>query len=348
MSTLYTINVTNNSPNLQNFFFFQKPAIYSGGQTVYTNSIYSQPLEPYSTSGAVLTFQLLQQYYAGVQTATGTPVVGEASGYTTASQPIDLTTIGKETNNCTQMSVNPSLGLSVPTYADGVLGGAYRIVTPPFDPTLRDYNLGLAMKNIQTGSVVLSNFISAEPSKNIDCQPVVIFYVQSGSYQAGSVINFTSSSVGSATCDTTPGYTTFNVSYNLDGSWTVNPVHDQPGLSQLIGSYQSIQSSVKERTYAYTATLVFGSLAVASWAYDNQTLIANTANVVISHFSNFDRAARTFKVLGNSALACASAMEAIVKAIKENAPKQVLIADYESSDTVVVSYKDLVCNMVAV
>ncbi len=345
MPTLYTINVENHSLDNQNFYFFQKPAIYSGGQTVYTNSIYSGPLQPYSSSGASLTFQFLQQYYAGAQTSKGTPVVGEASGYTTATQAIELTTAGSSTNNTTQMSVDPSLGLSVPAYTEGVQPGAYRIITPAFNPALKHYNAGLAIKNSQTGSMVLSNFIPAQPSKNIDCQPVLIFYVHTGDYEAGNVINFTTSSVGSAKCDTTQGFTTFNVSYKPDGSWSVTTVQQQPGLSQLIGTDQSMQSSVDEGTYTFAATLVFGSLAVASWAYHNQSLIAHAANVVINNFSSFDSAVRTFKVVGATALACATALEAIVEAIKENAPKQVLLADYEFSGSVDVTYHLITCGM---
>ena len=56
MATPITINVTNNSPNTQNFFFFQQPAVYVGGATVYSNSLYTQTLLPYSSSGSVLTF----------------------------------------------------------------------------------------------------------------------------------------------------------------------------------------------------------------------------------------------------------------------------------------------------
>lgn len=241
MSTLYTINVTNNSPTNQDFYFFQKPAVYTGGTNVYSNSIYHQVLQPYATSGAVLTFQFMQQYYAGVQTQVPNLIVGQASGYTTASQAIDLTSAsGSASNNSTNMSVSPSLGLTPPTFTAGVQPGAYRIVTPSFNPVTQKYNAGLAVKSTTTGAVVLSNFINAEPSKNIDCQPVLIFYVQTGGYQAGSVINFTTSSVGAALCDTTQGVTTFNVTYNADGSWTVGSVTQQPGLSQLIGQTNMI------------------------------------------------------------------------------------------------------------
>ncbi|WP_009631059.1 hypothetical protein [Synechocystis sp. PCC 7509] len=263
MPTLYTINVTNNSPSSQDFFFFQKPAVYSGGQVVYSNSIYSQTLQPYALSGAVLTFNFLQQYYAGVQSQVNPPIVGQASGYTTASQPVDLTTGNTPNNNSTAMTI--PLGLTPPSYTQGVQPGAYRIVTPQFNPVTNKFNAGLAVKNLQTGSIVLSNFINAEPNKNIDCQPVLIFYVQTGGYQSGTVINFTTSSVGSATCDTTQGLTTFNVSYDVDGSWSItNAALRQPGLTQLMGLDHALSLSlinVDIKNEAGTAVISTGTAA---------------------------------------------------------------------------------------
>lgn len=224
MSTTYTIHVTNKSPSDQDFYFFQKPAEYVGGSEVYSNSLYHDNLQPHETSGSILTFEFNQQYYAGVQEQHGNLMEGKASGHITASQPIELTSAGNEkTNNSTDMTINPSLALSKPTYTPGVQKGAYRITTPKFNPVIHKYNAGLAV-NTLTGEIVLSNFINAEPNKHIDCQPVLIFYVQTGYYKAGTVINFTSSSANCATCDTTSGITTFEVDYNPDGSWTVTPV----------------------------------------------------------------------------------------------------------------------------
>lgn len=290
MSTLYTINVTNNSPTNQAFFFFQKPAVYTGGANVYSNSIYNQELQPYASSGAVLTFLFQQQYYAGVQTRVQPPIVGQASGYTTASQPIDLTMqSGVETNNTTLMSVNPSLGLTPASYTPGVQPGAYRIVTPQFNPTLKQFNAGLAVKNSLTGAVVLSNFINAEPSKNIDCQPVLTFYVQTGGYEAGTVINFTTSSVGAAKCDTTTGYTTFNVSYNADGSWTVNSVSYFAGLTQLIGQEDflsmsgiAIPPNTEIKNEAGTAVICTGNAA----NYNAPFNVANLSNPGVLHVNS--------------------------------------------------------------
>lgn len=226
MSTLYTINVVNNSLSNQDFFFFQKPAIYTGGSQVYSNSLYQQMLLPSTSSGSTLTFQSLQQFYAGAQTQVPKLTIGEASGYATAIQPIDLTPVkanpSSPVNNATLMTVSPALGLSpaVPGPASEQ-SGAFRITTPTFNSLTQQYNAGMAVKNMVTGDIVLSNFVNAEPNKNIDCQPVMIFYVAVGSYEPGSVINFSESSVTSAVCDATTGFTSFDVVYNPDGTWTV-------------------------------------------------------------------------------------------------------------------------------
>jgi hypothetical protein len=222
MATLITINVTNNSSTIQNFFFFQQPAKYAGGSEVYTNSLYTQTLLPYKTSGAVLSFTMLLQYNAGVQQQVAPPQVGQPSGQLAAIQPINLTPAagGTQTNNTTTMSVSPSLGLSVPISTTGPQAGSFHIVTPIFNPVLGNYNAGSAVKAL-SGTVTLSNFVTASPNSNLDCQPVITFYVQTGTYTPGTVMNFTASSINAAVCDATPGYTTFNVSYNVDGTWTV-------------------------------------------------------------------------------------------------------------------------------
>lgn len=223
MSSLITINVINNSPSTQNFFFFQQPATYVGGQTVYSNSLYSQTLLPNASSGSILTFMLLQEFYAAVQEQIELPVPGQPSGYRSAIRPIALTPApgGAPTNNKTTMSVSP-LGLSLPTNDSMVQAGAFRIETPIYEPVLITYNGGMGVKTLE-GSVILSNFITLLPNQTLDCQPVRKFYVQTGSFTSGIVINFTSSSITAAVCDATSGYTTFKVTYRADGYWDVIP-----------------------------------------------------------------------------------------------------------------------------
>lgn len=223
MSTLIQINVTNKSPFMENIFFFQQPAIYSGGPTVYSNSLLSTPLLPHSQGGSSTTFLLELQYYAGAQQRFQPPTVGKPSGYSSAIEPIELTPAnGASVNNSTSMIVAPALGLAPPVNVQGVEVGAFRIITPAFNSTVTPYNIGSAVTT-PSGSVILSSFQTAHPSSNLDCQPVLQFYVAAGDYSAGTVMNFSTSSVGAALCDATNGFTTFNVTYNADGTWTVVP-----------------------------------------------------------------------------------------------------------------------------
>jgi hypothetical protein len=259
MPTQITINVRNLSPNLQNFFFFQQPAIYIGGQQVYTNSLYTSALSPYSTSGGVLSFTMVLQYYAGVQQQVAPPQVGQPSGQMSAIQAIGLTSAqgGPQTANTTNMVVTPALGLSPPTYTSGPQTGSFRIVVPTYNPVLTAYNAGSAVQTINN-QVVLSNFVTAQPTTNLDCQPILKFYVQTGTYVAGTVMNFTSSSANAATCDFTPGYSSYSVDYTPEGTWTTQPFAavSTAGTLRLVPAADAINAAIKNE--AGTAVICTG------------------------------------------------------------------------------------------
>lgn len=241
MSTLIQINVKNESQYLQNMFFFQQPAVYAGGSQVYSNSLLSASLLPFSQSGSVYTFLLDLQYYAGVQQQIPALQVGEPSGYNSAIQPIGLTPAqGAPTSNSTTMLL-PALGLAPPVTDASVQHGAFRIVAPSFTPALQQYNGGSAVQ-LANGSVVLSNFTTVMPMTNLDCQPILKFYVQTGTYTSGTVMNFTQSSTNSALCDATGGFTTFNVTYTADGKWLVVPSSSQLRLRRGTGQLPSVEA----------------------------------------------------------------------------------------------------------
>ena len=216
MCTLLTINVKNYQPQTQSFYFFQQPAIYTGGGQVYSNSLYSQSLGNYDATGAILTFQVNLQYYAGIQQANTPPQVGQSSGFASASRAIDLATAGGAPNDWTTATVAP-LGLSAPVNGAGVQPGAFRITTPSFTSPPY-YNVGSAIA--VNGGIVLSNFVQANPMNNIDCQPILKYFVQTGAYTPGSVMNFSQSSVNAALSDFTGGYTICNVSLQANGNWS--------------------------------------------------------------------------------------------------------------------------------
>ena len=56
---------------------------------------------------------------------------------------------------------------------------------------------------------------------NIDCQPILRCFVQTGTYTPGTVLNSTQSSVSAALVDFTSSHTTCNVTLNANGTWTV-------------------------------------------------------------------------------------------------------------------------------
>lgn len=223
MSTTYTINVTNESNVNQDFFIFQAPAIYSGGPKTYTNALYQELVAPASNGGGVMTFEMTKQFYAGVQEQFMTPAVGAVSGGTTACQSIELTpATGEAVGNSTIFGIKPLL-LAAPGSTADTQKGAFRVVTPTFTPGQEgNYNVGVAsLSKVPGGPAIMSSFIVAEPTKTVDCQPIMKFYVATGSYTAGSVVNFSTASIKSITCDATEGYTTFQVSYKKDGTWAM-------------------------------------------------------------------------------------------------------------------------------
>lgn len=221
MTTLIQINLINNSNSLSVFCFFEQPANYNIAATVYSNCLQSTALLPYSSSGARYTLQLTRQIYAGVEEQVISPGSAQILGYLSAAQQINIAppVNGPQTNNATNMIVSP-LGLSAPTPAQDVKEGFFRIVTPTFDASQKQYHAGPAVEH-DTGAVILSSFIKVKPTSYLDCQPIPTFYVAMANFSAGEVINFTSLSKVAAVCDATSGVSSFKVIYNVDGTWTV-------------------------------------------------------------------------------------------------------------------------------
>ncbi|SDQ16766.1 hypothetical protein [Pseudovibrio sp. Tun.PSC04-5.I4] len=217
MPTLLTIHVKNLTPTPRKFFIFQKPAIYVGGQKVYTNSAYSQELAPSTPDNEkLLTFQVNMQFHAGLQQAHSTPVVGESSGYETSSVKIDIAPIKGTAADSTKATLDP-LGLSNAVFDKDVQKGAFRIYVPPFAPN-KHYNVGSAVET-GDGSNVLSNFIPAEASVAVDCEPILQFYVATGDYTPGTVMDFTEKGENAALCDFTGGYDVINITMKDNGTW---------------------------------------------------------------------------------------------------------------------------------
>ena len=217
MTALLTINVRNHEVATQNFYFFQEPGVYSSGQQVYSNCLFTRALGNYPNTGGILTFQVSTQTFAGIQQAHSTPQVGVASGFASASRAIDLAGSSRSSDDWTTASLSP-LGLSHPVAGAGIPKGAFRISAPPF-PLTDDYNIGTAVEI--NGGLALSSFVVARPNLDTDCQPVLKYYVQTGSYTPGSVMDFGRANINAAVCDFTGGHSVIDVTLNANGTWSV-------------------------------------------------------------------------------------------------------------------------------
>lgn len=213
MANHFTINITNKAGGTREFFLFQEPGEFWGGSRVFSNSLGFYRLPSYESSGALLTFQVNRQLYAGVQSASDSPRVGQASGHASAAQPIERAP-GRA---WTTASISP-LGLSPAIAGQGVQPGAFRITTPAYQPHTR-VNLGSAVE--MNGEIVLSSFIEAQPNYNVDCRISDKFYIGIGGKTRGTVIDFNESSGRAALCDFNGGRTTATVVFNPDETWTV-------------------------------------------------------------------------------------------------------------------------------
>lgn len=227
MSTLYSIIVENKSPFPQEFYFFQKPAQYSGGVKVFSNSLGNFGLPAYTPgTNSQLPFKLLKQYYAGVQKQMAPPTVGHSQIGQVSQADIDIASASgnQNTKDGTTVIIDDerhSIYLTPAINTPGTQLGAFRITTPPFNPIEHKINVGLSIMN-HRGEILLSSFAEGQPNKHIDVQPIVKFYVNTGSYKPGTVVNFTTSSVNAAVCNATDGQLFFKVVYNADGTFTVS------------------------------------------------------------------------------------------------------------------------------
>lgn len=219
-----------------NFYVFQKQAAFSNSGSnseIFSSSLGTGVLAPYSTSGAQLHFGLEAQIYAGALSndvsATSSAFVSlistdstsSATSEVSAMQPIGLTTgqSSEDVKNHTDLTLYP-LGLSQPNYNSEVPTGSFGIAVPAYttSPSLHLY-CGCASLN-SDGTSTLSSYIAPIPNSQVYCGPVAEFFVKVGNYPDGNVIDY--STKNAASCNFSTGYHSFMVEYNADGTFSTN------------------------------------------------------------------------------------------------------------------------------
>ena len=202
MSKTIYINVINAHPSTQSFFFYVGQAQYcpvSSG--IYAQSLASETVAPSGNASLKIPFD----YYAAAQSVDSTQSMSSAIRQISLSQ-----------NDSTAMSTNP-LALTPPVFNSNVPAGAFRIVVPSYDSNSETYYVGTGLQS-QSGLVILTSYIVANPNTQVNVTPTKTFYVAIGDYKTGQQIPSQVSNYGK--CDAS-AKSAFKVTYKPDGTFAV-------------------------------------------------------------------------------------------------------------------------------
>lgn len=230
-SSSYQIIVRNQSQTTQYFYVFQKQAAFPSltSPSILSSSLGCQSVGNYASSGAQINFGLDMQVYAGaLSTGPAVPpsqfialisldATRSIVSTTTAARPITLTTSSGSPDNSTNLSLNP-LGLSAPIHQSEVPVGGFAMNVPTYTPMpVPELYCGVAALN-NDQAIILSSFVAPPPNVIMSCVPQQIFFVKTGYQPPGSDVSY--DETNAARCDFTTGYTTFNVTYNANGTFS--------------------------------------------------------------------------------------------------------------------------------
>ncbi|GIJ82153.1 hypothetical protein Asppvi_000657 [Aspergillus pseudoviridinutans] len=192
----YTIQVYNNSDEPQNYLLFQTVPVLSGSAEVFANVYQSSGViesGPYSQ----VTFQMTNEYYAvygtnptplgdkvRVTTGSAAPVTlssGQTPPETPGTQCVMSTTSGKYPNwasvTPTQQQEPNAFGI----YCDGTF--EY--------PTETNIFIGMGAPDPVSQDIIPVTTVPASPNTYFYFQPIVKYYIGTGEYEAGTVVNIT-------------------------------------------------------------------------------------------------------------------------------------------------------------
>jgi len=189
MAQTYEIKIFNHSNTDHSYFLFQE-APETGAKQVFTNT-YAESPEIQSGKQSSTTFRVLRKFFAvcGVQGGAFKDGV-TVSSITPAdvklgSKDIESTNTLMTTSNNSPKWITPSAILA-PNAFGIKTDGSFKLPLPP----TKNIFIGLgALDPNDPESVVATAVFSAEPSVQYTVEPKVKFYVCTGSYQQGKIVN---------------------------------------------------------------------------------------------------------------------------------------------------------------
>ncbi|KAK1754834.1 hypothetical protein QBC47DRAFT_360893 [Echria macrotheca] len=229
MPNTYTISVTNQSGNTQQYALFNEPPKVTANvdPKVWVNAVKVVPVGPGSTAK----FTITSQYYGYVGSSDGKPgqdnvavSVAATKPMTLGSKALDGTATPGDTWNMDVISGAPQF--TTKGNSTGKLG-AFCINTAP-GTDKNNFSFQSAQENgwvIGLGKIVNGEELAAativpQPNCAYQVQPVNIWYITYGDYQSGQVCNFEMTGLTKATVDFTSGTSNAKVVHSAGGQIT--------------------------------------------------------------------------------------------------------------------------------
>ncbi|KAF7169652.1 hypothetical protein CNMCM5623_002336 [Aspergillus felis] len=196
MSQNYSIQVYNNSDQLQNYVLFQTVNVPSGQPNVFANVYQSSGIIESGTYSQV-TFQMANEYYAvcgtnpaplgdHVRVTTGSAVpVTLSSGETPPETPGTLCVMSTTDGEYPHWASVTQTQNTEPSAFCISCDGSFNYPTPT------NIFIGTGVQDPVSKHIIPVATVPASPSSNFYFQPIVKYHIGTGEFEAGTVVNIT-------------------------------------------------------------------------------------------------------------------------------------------------------------
>ncbi|KFZ13843.1 hypothetical protein V502_06413 [Pseudogymnoascus sp. VKM F-4520 (FW-2644)] len=188
----YSIQVYNDSGIPQNYLLFQSAPQLSGDATVFTN-VYQQSQQIPSGDGSNVTFNMTNQYYAVIGTAP-TPIDKGVKVNTSSYIPVQLSSASQGGTKAVMTTSGGGTGCSFDDSAQTLesdIENTFEIETDDSFGYPSPGNIFLGMGAQSPSGVVPVASVSAAPNQKYYFNPVARWYIGTGTYTPGTVVNIT-------------------------------------------------------------------------------------------------------------------------------------------------------------
>ncbi|GIK03443.1 hypothetical protein Aspvir_007513 [Aspergillus viridinutans] len=192
----YTIQVYNNSDAQQNYLLFQTVPVVSGSSNVFAN-VYQASGPIQSGNYSQVTFQMTDEFFA-VYGTSPTPLGDKVRVTTGSAESVPLSSGEVPPLNAGTTCVMTTTESEYPTWAtvsqtQKTEPNAYCISCDgSFNyPTQTNIFIGMGARDPESKDIIPVTTVPASPNTDFYFQPIVKYYIGTGNFEAGTVVNIT-------------------------------------------------------------------------------------------------------------------------------------------------------------